>query len=255
MISGSFIHSATESMLYQTPTADLNDFSALHLTPDSFERFYKTVTGLKFPLDVARVLELRYLINHTVDAFPEPAPTSDYRQFRDALQAVIDSIGIDNKRHSEKLLRILCMLRELHYAYSIKTRDAENDLRARMAANRSRRRRSVRNAVVFAGAAAAAGGAWYALGDPGWAPKLATVAAACGAWYHVHVLPLLDRRLRNLERRLAHLQDRRVKSIHWRLLVQKLALLLGYKRNSEVEVFLIDPEHYDHTYASSRLSH
>lgn len=239
----------------QMATADPNDFSALHLTPDTFERFYKTVTSVRFPLDVARVLELRYLINHTVDAFPEPAPTSDYRQFRDALQAVIDSTGIDNKRHSERLLRILCMLRELHYAYSIKTRDAENELRARMSANRARRRRSVRNAIAFAAGASATGGAWYVLGDPGWALKLATVAAACAAWYHVHVLPLLDRRLRNLERRLAHLQDRRVKSIHWRMLVQKLALLLGYKRNSKVEVFLIDPDHYDHSYASSRLSH
>lgn len=237
-------------------TSELPDFSGMLLTPDTFERFYKTVINLKFPLDVARVLELRYLINHTVDTFAdsEPAPTADYRQFRDALQAVIDSTGIDNKHHSERLLRILCMMRELHYAYSIRTRDVENGLRARMAANRRRRRHVVRGALGFAAATAGAGAAWFALNEPGLVVKLLTATFAVGTWYYVHALPILDRGLHGLEKRLRSLERRRVKSIHWRLLVQKLALLLGYKRNSGVEVFLIDSEHYDHAH-SSRLSH
>ncbi|HEY8431748.1 MAG TPA: hypothetical protein VIL20_25385, partial [Sandaracinaceae bacterium] len=66
----------------QKPTAsfDAHDLASLHLTPDTFEPIYNTIIGLKFPVDVARVLELRYLINHAVDNYPEPAPTSDYRE-------------------------------------------------------------------------------------------------------------------------------------------------------------------------------
>ncbi len=47
-----------------------HDSSVVHLTPETFEPVYNTIIGLKFPVDVARVLELRYLINHAADAFP-----------------------------------------------------------------------------------------------------------------------------------------------------------------------------------------
>jgi hypothetical protein len=56
---------------------------------------------------------------------------------------------------------------------------------------------------------------------------------------------VLDRALDDLEKQMRQLQRHRVKSIHWRLLAQKLALLLGFKRNSDVEVFIIDTEQQD----------
>jgi hypothetical protein len=235
------------------PMSDAQDFSALHLTPDTFEPVYNTIVALKFPMDVARVLELRYVINHAADAFPEPAPTADYREFRDALQAVIDTTGIENKRHSEKLLRILSMMRELHYTYSINTRDAENKLRASMADNRHQRRRAIRYALGFTVTAILCAIFWLGFPDPGWPLKLLTAGFAIGAWLYVRTIPSLDRSLISLEKRTSQLQRHRVKSIHWRMLVQKLALLLGFKRNSEVEVFLIDTDH-DHSRPSG-LTH
>jgi len=48
-----------------------------------------------------------------------------------------------------------------------------------------------------------------------------------------------------LEKRMNQLQRHRVRSIHWRLLAQKLSLLLGFKRSSEVEVFIVDTEQHD----------
>lgn len=233
---------------------DHHDFSALHLTPETFEPVYNIIVGLKFPMDVARVLELRYLINHAADAFPEPAPTADYREFRDALQAVIDATGIENKRHSERLLRILSMMRELHYAYSINTRDAENKLRTGMAENRVQRRRSIRYALGFTVAAILCGILWLGLVDPDWPVKIFTAGFAIGAWLYVRTIPMLDGALLEFEKRMNQLQRHRVKSIHWRMLVHKLSLLLGFKRNSEVEVFIIDTDH-DHTHPSSRLTH
>lgn len=238
----------------QAASFDAHDLSAIHLTPDTFEPIYNTIVGLKFPMEVARVLELRYLINHAVDNFPEPAPTADYRDFREALQAVIDATGIDNKRHSERMLRILCMMREQHYTYSINTRDAENDLRANIAANRAKRRRAVRNALVFTLGGIVTGILWLGLPQPPLAIQLLTAAFAIGVLLSVRTLPALDRTLVVLEKRMNQLQRHRVKSIHWRMLVQKLALLLGFKRNSEVEVFIIDSDHYDYP-GPSRLHH
>lgn len=224
-----------------------------HLTPETFESVYNTIVGLKFPMDVARVLELRYLINHSADDFPEPALTADYRDFRDALQTVIDGTGIENKHHSERLLRILGMMRELHYSYSVNTRDAENKLRAAMTENRHQRVRAIRNGLGFTVATILCAILWLGLPDPGWPVKIFTAVFAIGAWLYVRTVPSLDRGLNVLEKRTNDLQRNRVKSIHWRLLVQKLALLLGFKRSNEVEVFLIDTDHDQPN--PSRLTH
>lgn len=223
-------------------TSEVQGIEGAHLAPENFETIYNTIVGLKFPMDVARVLELRYLINHSADDFPEPAPTADYRDFRDALQNVIDVTGIDNKRHSERLLKILSMMRELHYAYSINTRNAENKIRASMADNRRQRQRSIRNAVGFTVAATLCAIFWLGWPDADWPIKALTATLTIGAWFCVRTLPTLDRALNVLEKRMNQLQRHRVKSIHWRLLVQKLSLLLGFKRGSDVEVFIIESE-------------
>jgi hypothetical protein len=238
----------------RTAMSDAHEFYPAYLTPETFESLYNTIVGLKFPMDVARVLELRYLINHTVDAFTEPAPTIDYREFRDALQTVVDAIGIDNKRHSERMLRILCMMRELHYAYSVKTRDAENALRVEMSENRRRRRSAIRHAIELTLAAIFCGILWLGLPELDWPIKALTGAFAIGAWLYSRTLPALDRALSELEKRMNQLQRHRVRSIHWRLLAHKLALLLGFKRNSDVEVFIIDTEQHDYS-RFSRFQH
>lgn len=233
-------NTTTGSMQAKFPSAKSSDLTTLSFTPDTFEPVYHAIAGLKFPADVAQVLELRYLINHAVDAFPEPASTQDYRDFCDALQGVIDSIGVENKRHGERLLRILTMMRELHYHYTIKTRDAEAALRAEMATNRRHRQQSVRYGLIFSVGAIMSGLVWLGLPDPGWPVQLLTAALAVLAWLYLHALPGLDKDLRTQEQRLHQLLRGRVKSIHWRLLAQKLALLLGYRHNSGVEVFRID---------------
>ena len=236
-----------------TATSDVHEFYPAHLTSETFESIYSTIMGLKFPMEVARVLELRYLINHTVDSYAEPLPTPDYREFRDALQTVIDGVGIDNKRHSERLLRILSMMRELHYAYSIKTRDTENALRAEMAENRKRRQRGVRYALGLTLAAILSAILWLGLPALDWPIKALTAAFGLGAWLYLRTLPALDRALADLEKQMNQLQRHRVRSIQWRLLAQKLALLLGFKRSSEVEVFIIDTEQHD--YSPSNFRH
>ncbi len=215
---------------------------ATHLGPDTFEPLYHTLVGLKFPVDVAQVLELRYLVNHAVDDFPEQPDTQDYREFRDALQTAMDSFGIENKRHSDRLLRILTMMRDLHYTYSIETRNRETQLRDQMNANRKARGQSIRYGMFFTFAAIISGIVWLGLVDAGWPVKLLTAGFAVLAWTYLHAIPGLDRDSKKLERQLNDLLRHRVKSIHWRMLIQKLSLVLGYKRITGVEVFRIDSD-------------
>lgn len=229
------MHDSTES------TAPLHEL-ATHLGPDTFEPIYHTLIGLKFPVDVAQVLELRYLINHAVDDFAEPPATQDYREFREALQSVMDAFGIENKRHSDRLLRILTMMRDQHYTYSIETRNSETQLRDQISANRRARSQSIRYGMFFTVTAIISGIVWLGLIDAGWPVKLLTIGFAVLAWTYLHAIPGLDRDSKKLEHKLTELLRHRVKSIQWRVLIQKLALVLGYKRISGVEVFRIDSD-------------
>jgi hypothetical protein len=212
------------------------------LSAETFESFYHTVSGLKFPLDVAQVLELRSVINQAVDSFPEPVSTPAYREFCDALQTVINAIGIENKAHSERMMRILIMIRDLHYTYTINTRDQENRLQHEIATKREQRTLSRRYGWVYSVGTVGAAAIWFGLAEAAWTVQLLTLGLAVGAWAHWHAVPAIDNRIALLERQAQQLQQARVKSIHWRLLVQKLALILGFKRDNRVEVFRLDPE-------------
>lgn len=230
-------------MQHPTPANPaLHEISTAELTPATFEPIYNTIIGMRFPVDVAQVLELRYLINHAVDRYPEPVDTPDYRDFCDALQTVIDSFGVENKRHNERFLRILAMMRDLHYVYSINTRNAENRLREQMTNNRTARVQSVRFGLFFTFAAIISGIVWLGLVQPDWPIKILTATFAVFAWAHLHALPSLDRDIKGLEKRVNELQRHRVKSIQWRTLIHKLALVLGYKQITGVEVFRMDTD-------------
>lgn len=220
------------------------DFSALNLTPDNFHAFYVKFTNLRFPMMVSHLLELRYLINHTVDKYKEPSLTPDYRQFRDSLQAAIDSF-IDKRRHSERMLRILSMFRDIHYAHSIMSRDAERRLRETMEKNRADRVRFVRYGLFFVFAGVSSGIVWLAMSEPTWWVKTLPAVYGYLSWFYFHKLPGLDREHDKLTLELNDVLRRRVESLNWKTLIHKLALVLGYKRLPGVEVFHIDHEHTD----------
>jgi hypothetical protein len=218
------------------------DFSTLTLTPDNLHAFYVKFINLRFPMQVAHLLELRYLINHAVDRYKMPPMTRDYRQFRDSLQGAIDSF-IDNQRYSERMLKILSMLRDLHYTHSVNSRNAETRLRAGMAANRAARERCVRYGLFFILAGVACGIIGLAMKTSGWMVELLAAGNGYVAWRFFHKLPGLDRQLEKMTHELNDVLRRRVQSLNWRVLIHKLALVLGYKRVPGVEVFHIESEH------------
>jgi hypothetical protein len=219
------------------------DFSGASLTPDGFHTFYTKFINLRFPMKIAHVLELRYLINHAVDHYKEPSPTPSYRQFRDSLQSALDSFGIDNQRHSERMLKILSMFRDIHYAHSIASRDAERQLREAMERNRDDYAKAVRYGLFFIFAGVSFIVIWLAIPS---AHLIVKLLPALYCWFslrYFHKLPALDKEHDKLTQDVNDVLRRRVNSLNWKTLIHKLALVLGYKRVQGVEVFDVDVDH------------
>lgn len=219
------------------------DFSGVNLTPDSFHTFYTKFISLRFPMKIAHVLELRYLINHAVDRYKEPTPTPSYRQFRDSLQSALDSFSIDSPRHSERMLKILSMFRDIHYAHSIASRDAERRIRDNMARNRDEHAKATRYGLFFIFSGVTFLVIWLGMKDPSLIIKLLPAMYAWLALRFFHKLPALDKEYDKLTLEVNEVLRRRVNSLNWKTMIHKIALVLGYKRVPGVEVFDPDVEH------------
>ncbi|MBI3569537.1 MAG: hypothetical protein HY082_00275 [Gammaproteobacteria bacterium] len=219
------------------------DFSGVNLTPDAFHTFYTKFINLRFPMKIAHVLELRYLINHAVDRYKEPAPTPNYRQFRESLQSALDSFSIDNRRHSERMLKTLSMFRDIHYAHSIASRNAERRVREDMERNRDEYAKAVRYGLFFIFAGVSFIVIWLATADAHLAIKLLPAAYAWLSLRFFHKLPALENEHEKLTLEVNDVLRRRVDSLNWKTLIHKLALVLGYKRVPGVEVFDVDVDH------------
>lgn len=234
----------TEDMAGKSHTDTLGGYV---LTNEVFPDFYTRILTLRFPIEVAEVLELRGLINHSADIYEEPADIPQNREFRESLETAIQSFGIENRHHSERLLAVLGMLRGMHYRHTILSRDAELRLRRLQAENRTARAHSRRYGVIAFGTLIGTGLAWLALAEAGWLLKLLPLAAAIIAFGYFHTLPLLDREMERLTRELNDVLRKRVESLNWRTLIHKLALLLGYKQIEGIEVFRPQPDAGDHS--------
>lgn len=229
------------------------DFSTFTLNAQSFAAFYRALMQLRFPIPVSQVLELRYLINHAADRFREPPLTADYRQFREALTRAIDSFRIDNKHNRRRLLKLLTLLRELHLAHSLASRDAERSLRERLARNRATRDRTLRFGALWLTGTFIAVFAWLLVPDSDPLVRVGAIASAVLAWRCFRLLPRLDADHEDLRRELNNLLRARVSALNWKTLIHKLSLVLGYKQVRGVEVFRPDGDLRDET--RHRLRH
>lgn len=212
------------------------------LTPGNFPKFYRTVVGLRFPIRVADVLELRSVLNEAADLYEEPANSPTYREFVDALETAIASFGVENRRHSDRLVKLLTLLRDLHYTHSINSRDKEVALREAIETSRDGHDRSKRYSVVSLGLGVACAIVWAVMPAAGWAIKLFTLAAGYMTWGYFHSLPVLEHKQKESNRELNALLRERITKVDWKMLIHKLSLLMGFKKVSGIEVFNMDDD-------------
>ncbi len=213
------------------------------LTAATFPAFYRMISAMRFPIAVEKVLDLRSLINHTADAFEEPTDSPQNREFQESLLAAIHSFGIENRHYSERLLRLLTVVRGLHYQHTIESRDAEQRLRAAHADNRRARSHSARYGIYALVAMTGCAVSWYAMLQPGWPVKLLTLSFAVLALDYFHSLPKLDQERDTYSRELNEVLRQRITDLNWRTLIHKLSLILGYKQIKGIEVFSHDDGH------------
>lgn len=210
------------------------------LTAENFPAFYRRVMALSFPLPVAEVLELRALINHSVDSTPPPEPTPDYRAFRERFAAEMDALEIDRPHHRDRLLRVLARLRAIHYQHALASRDAEVRIRLGQTDNRKIRARASGYALTFLTLLVVNVLLWIGLEQPHWFVKLGAAACAWFAYDFFHRLPSLDADRERLGGELNEVLRNRIAAADWKVLTNKIALILGLRQEQGLDVFRMD---------------
>ncbi|KPK53841.1 MAG: hypothetical protein AMS22_06790 [Thiotrichales bacterium SG8_50] len=222
------------------------------LTPTHFPKFYRLLSGLRFPIRVAEVLELRSVLNEAVDKFDEPDDSPSYREFVEALESAIHSFGVESRRHADRLIKLLTLLRDVHYQHSINSRDKEVELRTRLEDTQLAKMRSTRYGLVSMLVAIGAALYWATVPEASWVIKGMTLLATYLSWDFFHSLPTLDREQKSTNKELNDLLRERISNVDWKMLIHKLSLLMGYKKVSGVEVFNMD-EDFDAGNSTSHL--
>ncbi|MCG6975599.1 MAG: hypothetical protein LJE56_04230 [Acidiferrobacterales bacterium] len=212
------------------------------LTPAHFPKFYRLLSGLRFPIRVADVLELRAVLNEAVDKYEEPDDSPSYREFVEALETAIHSFGVESRRHADRLIKLLTLLRDIHYQHSIDSRDKEVEFRTRLEDTQLARKRSTRYGLVAMLAAIGTAISWAAMPKESWMIKGLTLVSSYLAWDFFHSLPTLDREQKTINKELNDLLRERISNVDWKMLIHKLSLLMGYKKVSGVEVFNMDED-------------
>ncbi|KPK12355.1 MAG: hypothetical protein AMJ68_02380 [Acidithiobacillales bacterium SG8_45] len=212
------------------------------IAPVHFPKFYRLLSGLRFPIKVAEVLELRSVLNEAVDKFEEPDDSPSYREFVEALETAIHSFGIEGRRHADRLIRLLTLLRDTHYQHSINSRDKEVELRTRLEDTQLARTRSIRYGLVAMLVAIGSAIYWAAMPEANWMIKGLTLLSTYLSWDFFHSLPTLDREQKSINKELNDLLRERISNVDWKMLIHKLSLLMGYKKVSGVEVFNMDED-------------
>lgn len=212
------------------------------LSPAHFPKFYRLLSGLRFPIKVAEVLELRAVLNEAVEKFAQPDDSPSYREFVEALETAIHSFGVESRRHADRLIKLLTLLRDVHYQHSINSRDKEVELRTRLEDTQLARVRSTRYALVAMLVAIGTAIYWAAIPEANWLIKGVTLLSTYLSWDFFHSLPTLDREQKATNKELNDLLRERITNVDWKMLIHKLSLLMGYKKVTGVEVFNMDEE-------------
>lgn len=223
-------------------TALSDHFHRLPSAPAEFSAFYHKLIGLRFPLDVAEILELRYLFNHAVDHTPDSRIND---AVADKWSAEVERLGIEKPHHISRLLKLLAMLRDLQVRHLIHSRDTEAMLRKALSQNETAAARSKRYAkIAFAGTVVSIS-FWAVLYQPAWWLYTAIGVFAYFFADYFYSLSILKREHAYLSAQLQDLLARRVLGLNWPALIKNVSLILGYAKISGVEAFVLENEFDD----------
>jgi len=208
-----------------------------HITVSSFPAVYRTLAGLRFPADVEDVIEIRDMINQSLDRAERSAIAPRLSQLDNTFTSAIEQSGIHRQHHAEKLARILVLFRELHFQHTLMSRNREIQIRQLMADNREARASSTRLGMISIISASISFISLLALPEPSWLIKSTTLVFAIAALDYFQSLHIFDREYGILTSELNGVLRDRVGAMNRTTLARNLAAVLGYSKHGDA--FLI----------------
>jgi len=221
----------------------LSDYLAkLPSSPELFPFFYRGLVSLRFPIEVAEILELRYLSHHNIDRAENDGQGHEFGEFATARRVDMDDIGIQKPGHRERLSQLLLLIREYHAAHAASSSADENRLRTAIEENQFAQRQSKQYGKTSGITALVAAISSVLLSPPAILAQGLTVLLSYLCLDYFYSLSLLRREERILGIELGEVLRRRVRAVNWKAVVRQTAAILGYTRPLGGEAFRMEPE-------------
>ena len=219
------------------------DFAKLPDSSDAFPFFYRKLVSLRFPIEVAEILEMRYLCQRAIDECARDDRDYEWGEFTASRMADMDHVGVQKSTHRERLSRLLLLLRDYHNLHKTRSAEAEETLRASLADNRFAQERSRSYGKGGGVATLIAAISSVLLSPPAVLMQGLTVLLAYLSLDAFYSLSILRREERRLNEQLSEILRRRVRTVNWRAVVRQTGALLGYTRPLGGEAFRLEQEH------------
>ncbi len=217
-----------------------DDLAQQQLGQDTFVQYYRQILGLHFPIEVADVLELRATLNQAIDDRNPGQVKHGLQQFNEAVTNAINIFGLKNDRHIGRLTKLMSIFRDLQHSHNERSRKQERSLRKQIKTNQDARTRSISYGLVTFFLVIAGLLTWMIAGNALWFIKLGIGVLAYMSVDYFLSLKTLKLEHNILTNELNVLLRRKIQSIDWQSLIQKTAMILGFRNISGIDVFLLN---------------
>ncbi len=217
-----------------------DDLAQLQLGQDTFVQYYREIIGLQFPIEVADVLELRATLNQAIDDRNPGQVKHGLHQFNEAVASAIDVFGLKDDRHIGRLTKLMSIFRDLKHSHNERSRKQERSLRKQIKTNQNARTRSISYGLVTFFLVIAGLLTWMIAGNALWFIKISIGLLAYMSVDYFLSLKTLKIEHDILTSELNVLLRRKIQSIDWQSLIQKTAMILGFRNISGIDVFLLN---------------
>lgn len=233
--------------------AALSDyFAKLPASPETFPFFYRRLVRLCFPIDVAEILELRYLSHNIID---NSTHTGTDPNFASARTAEMASLGIFKPTHQKRLLQLLVLINQFHTLHIRQSEEAERTLRAALTDNHFASKHSHRYSRTTGTAALITALSAIFLSPPALFMETCTGLFTYLSIDYMYSLSALKRENTLIRTHLNHILRHRVRTLNWKAVVRQIGAILGYTIPHGGEAFRLEHsyEYESSEYESSDL--
>jgi len=224
-------------------------FARLPSSPDLFPFFYRGLVGLRFPIEVAEILELRYLCHQVVDRAENDGQGYEWSEFASERNLDMDRLGIQKSPHRERLSQFLILMHGYHTDHKKASAASETALYEALRNNRFAQDRSHHYGKTAGFAAIISAASAFLLSPYTAVIEGLAVLLAYFSLDSFYSLLVLKREERRLEGELREVTRRRVRSVNWKAVVRQTAAILGYTQPRCGEAFRSLPEQEFHEFA------